>query len=58
MKDEIGCSPDNPLPSLEWPKVRGPEPRFWWGIKPATGVLTKVYRTPPTAIETQAPAAD
>jgi len=36
-----GNSPDNPLPTLEWPG--DDKPPSWWGIDP-TGTLTKVYR--------------
>lgn len=36
-----GRSPDNPLPTLEWPG--DDKPAYWWGRDEA-GQLTKVYR--------------
>ena len=37
-----GRSPDNPLPTLEWPG--DDKPASWWGLDDQ-GRLTKVYRS-------------
>lgn len=40
---QIGLSPSNPLPTLEWPAIFGPPPKAWWGFD-AQGQLSRKYR--------------